>query len=97
MAVKQRRFSLLLRWLSSLIAKDPLRYPETGFFTFAARGDGNMRIGYARVWTVEQNLGLRHYDLKPAFVASIRYTSPCQSRILGLLSKASVTIFPPPV
>ena len=31
-------FSVLLRWLSSLIAKKPLRYAATGFFTFAARG-----------------------------------------------------------
>jgi hypothetical protein len=32
------RRALLLRWLSSLIAKNPLRHAATGFFTFAARG-----------------------------------------------------------
>jgi hypothetical protein len=31
-------FSLLLRWLSSLIAKNPLRYAAAGFLTFVARG-----------------------------------------------------------
>ena len=30
-----------------------------------------MIIGYARVSTTEQNLGLRHDDLKPAFDASV--------------------------
>jgi DNA invertase Pin-like site-specific DNA recombinase len=30
-----------------------------------------MIIGYARVSTTEQNLGLEHDDLKPAFDASV--------------------------
>jgi hypothetical protein len=33
-----------------------------------------MIIGYARVSTKEQNLGLRHDDLKPAFDASVDQT-----------------------
>jgi DNA invertase Pin-like site-specific DNA recombinase len=33
-----------------------------------------MIIGYARVSTTEQNLGLRHDDLKPAFDASVDQT-----------------------
>ncbi|MGO9916471.1 MAG: hypothetical protein ACLQIB_17475 [Isosphaeraceae bacterium] len=33
-----------------------------------------MIIGYARVSTTEQNLGLEHDDLKPAFDASVDQT-----------------------
>jgi hypothetical protein len=33
-----------------------------------------MIIGYARVWTREQNLGLRHDDPKLAFDASVDQT-----------------------
>jgi len=33
-----------------------------------------MIIGYARVSTTEQNLGLRHDELKPAFDASVDQT-----------------------
>jgi hypothetical protein len=33
-----------------------------------------MIIGYARVSTTEQNLGLRHDDVKPAFDASVDHT-----------------------
>jgi hypothetical protein len=36
-----------------------------------------MIIGYARVSTTEQNLGLRHDDLKPAFEASVDPTAFC--------------------
>jgi len=42
----------------------------TGFFTLAA-SRWRMIIGYARLSTTEQNLGLRHDDLKPAFNASV--------------------------
>jgi len=45
----------------------------TGFFTLAA-SRWWMIIGYARVSTTEQNLGLRHDDLKPAFDASVDQT-----------------------
>jgi DNA invertase Pin-like site-specific DNA recombinase len=38
-----------------------------------------MIIGYARVSTTEQNLGLRHDDLKPAFDASV---DPTEARKL---------------
>ncbi len=41
----------------------------TGFFTLAA-SRWRMRIGDVKVSTTEQNLGLRHDDLKPAFDAS---------------------------
>ena len=34
-----------------------------------------MIIGYARVSTTEQNLGLRHDDVKPAFDASVGSTN----------------------
>ena len=34
-----------------------------------------MRIGYARVSTTEQNLGLRQHGLKPAFDASVDPTN----------------------
>ena len=34
-----------------------------------------MIIGYARVSTTEQNLGLEHADLKPAFNASVDPTA----------------------
>jgi hypothetical protein len=33
-----------------------------------------MTIGYARISTTEQNLGLDHDDLKPAFDASVDHT-----------------------
>jgi DNA invertase Pin-like site-specific DNA recombinase len=33
-----------------------------------------MIIGYGRVSTTEQNLGLRHDDVKPAFDASVDQT-----------------------
>ena len=46
----------------------------TGFFTLAA-SRWRMIIGYARVSTTEQNLGLRHDDLKPAFDASVDQTN----------------------
>jgi DNA invertase Pin-like site-specific DNA recombinase len=36
-----------------------------------------MIIGYARVSTTEQNLGLDHDDLKPAFDASVDQTARC--------------------
>jgi hypothetical protein len=36
-----------------------------------------MIIGYARVWTTEQNLGLRHDDRKLAFDASVDQTEAC--------------------
>ena len=41
-----------------------------GFFPPAA-SRWRMIIGYARVSTAEQNLGLRHDALKPAFDASV--------------------------
>jgi DNA invertase Pin-like site-specific DNA recombinase len=37
-----------------------------------------MIIGYARVSTTEQNLGLDHDDLKPAFDASV---DPTEARL----------------
>ncbi|MGO9464116.1 MAG: hypothetical protein ACLQVF_08155 [Isosphaeraceae bacterium] len=40
----------------------------TGFFTLAANR-WRMIIGYAKVATTDQNLGLRH-DVKPAYEAS---------------------------
>jgi DNA invertase Pin-like site-specific DNA recombinase len=39
-----------------------------------------MIIGYARVSTTEQNLGLRHDELKPAFYASVDPTRRAQQR-----------------
>jgi len=45
----------------------------TGFFTLAA-SRWRMIIGYARLSTTEQNLGLEHDDLKPAFDASVDET-----------------------
>ena len=45
----------------------------TGFFTSAA-GRWRLIIGYARVSTTEQNLGLGYDDLKPAFDASVDAT-----------------------
>jgi hypothetical protein len=39
-----------------------------------------MIISYARVSTTEQNLGLRHDDLKPAFDASVDQTEARNSR-----------------
>ncbi len=45
----------------------------TGFFTLAA-SPWRMIIGYARVSTTEQNLGLGHDDLKPAFDGSVDQT-----------------------
>jgi hypothetical protein len=42
----------------------------TGFFTLAASRRG-LIIGYARVSTTEQNLGLRHDDLALVFDASV--------------------------
>ncbi len=46
---------------------------STGFFTPAA-SRWRMIIGYGRVSTTEQNLGLRHDDVKPAFDASLDVT-----------------------
>ncbi len=46
----------------------------TGFFTLAA-SRWRMIIGYASVSTTEQNLGLDHDDLKPAFDASVDPTN----------------------
>jgi hypothetical protein len=40
-----------------------------------------MIIGYARVSTTEQNLGLRHDDLKPAFDASVDPTEARNSDV----------------
>jgi DNA invertase Pin-like site-specific DNA recombinase len=40
-----------------------------------------MIIGYARVSTTEQNLGLRHDDLKPAFDASVDQTDARNAQI----------------
>jgi len=40
-----------------------------------------MIIGYARVSTTEQNLGLEHDDLKPAFDASVDLTEACKSNL----------------
>ena len=37
-----------------------------------------MRIGGARVSVTEQNLGLQHDDLKPAFDASVDQTNAIQ-------------------
>jgi len=45
----------------------------TGFFTLAA-SRWRMIIGYESVSTAEQNLGLRHDDLTPAFDASVDQT-----------------------
>jgi DNA invertase Pin-like site-specific DNA recombinase len=39
-----------------------------------------MIIGYARVSTTEQNLGLRYDDVKPAFDASVDPTEARNSR-----------------
>jgi len=49
----------------------------TGFFTPAA-SRWSLIIGYARVSTTEQNLGLRHDDLEPAFDASV---DPTEARL----------------
>jgi hypothetical protein len=57
-----------------LISINPLPYAATGFFTLAASG-WRMIIGYARVSTTEQNLGLQHDDLKPATDASVHVTN----------------------
>jgi len=38
-----------------------------------------MIIGYARVSTKEQNLDLRHDDVKPAIDASVDYTDAARS------------------
>jgi DNA invertase Pin-like site-specific DNA recombinase len=43
-----------------------------------------MIIGYARVSTTEQNLGLRHDDVKPAFNASVDPTDARNFPVLGL-------------
>ena len=40
-----------------------------------------MNIGYARVSTTEQNLGLRHDNLKPAFDTSVDYTDDRESSL----------------
>jgi hypothetical protein len=45
----------------------------TGFFTLTA-SRWRMIIGYARVYMREQNLGLRHDELKLAFDASVDQT-----------------------
>jgi len=42
-----------------------------------------MIIGYARVSTTEQNLGLRHDELKPARDASVDVTDARNRRGLG--------------
>jgi hypothetical protein len=39
-----------------------------------------MMIGYARVSKTEQNLGLRHDDLKPEFDASVDHTNGTYKR-----------------
>jgi hypothetical protein len=46
-----------------------------------------MIIGYARVSTTEQNLGLRHDDLKPAFDASVDPTeaSPMAHNVTAMM------------
>jgi DNA invertase Pin-like site-specific DNA recombinase len=46
-----------------------------------------MIIGYARVSTTEQNLGLRHDDVKPAFDASVDPTEARnhQVRVAGIV------------
>ena len=49
---------------------DLKRTTATGYFTLAA-SRRRMIIGYARVSTTEQNLGLEHDDLKPAFDALV--------------------------
>jgi hypothetical protein len=46
-----------------------------------------MIIGYARVSTTEQNLGLRHDDVKPAFDASVDQTNGTSLRRNHLLLK----------
>ena len=56
------QLTLGLRWLQKTTA--------TGFFTLAA-SRWWMIIGHARVSTTEQNLGLDHHDLKPAFDAPV--------------------------
>jgi hypothetical protein len=42
-------------------------------------------IGYASVSTTEQNLGLRHDDLKPAFDASVDQTDPRNARASNII------------
>jgi len=43
-----------------------------------------MIIGYARLSTTEQNLGLRHDDLKPAFDASVDQTDArCRTTMIS--------------
>ena len=60
-----------------------------------------MIIGYARVSTTEQNLGLDHDDLKPAFDASVDQTpkratarrrrgKPARGRHVGVLPAMSL-------
>jgi hypothetical protein len=44
-----------------------------------------MIIGYARVSTTEQNLSLRHDDLKPTFDASVDPTNVASLRCNPLL------------
>jgi hypothetical protein len=43
-----------------------------------------MIIGYAKVATTDQNLGIRHDDLKPAFNASVDPTNVASLRRLPL-------------
>jgi hypothetical protein len=54
----------------------------TGFFTLATSRWRKI-IGYARVSTTEQNLGLQHDDLKPVFDASV---DPTEARTLSNLA-----------
>ena len=48
-----------------------------GFLTLAAIR-WSMIVGYVRVSTTQQNLGLRHDDLKPAFDVSVDPTNGTQ-------------------
>ena len=55
------------------------RPTPTGFFTPAA-SRSRLMIGYGRVSTTEQNLGLEHGVRKPVFDASVDPTRSAQSR-----------------